>query len=106
MNIEKEETNGKKHLIGNTRCVSDFEKILEIGQGTFGTVFKARDKIKNEIIALKKVKMTIETEGFPITSLREIQILQELNHSNIIKLKEVVVGYKPDKYLKQYIFSF
>jgi len=42
--------------------------------------------------------MSIETEGFPVTSLREIQILQELNHENIVKLKEVVVGYKSDKY--------
>lgn len=101
-----------QYYVGNTRCVSDFEKVKEIGEGTFGTVcnlllrahyyaraiVKARDKKKNEIIALKKVRMSIETEGFPVTSLREIQILQELNHENIIKLKEVVVGYKPDKY--------
>jgi len=59
---------------------------------------KAKDKKTNQIYALKKVRMTIETNGFPITSLREIQILQELNHPNIIRLKEVVVGRKLDKY--------
>lgn len=34
-----------KHLLGNTRCVSDFDKLLEIGEGTYGTVFKARDRL-------------------------------------------------------------
>ncbi len=61
-------------------------------------IVQARDKKTNEVIALKKVRMSIETDGFPVTSLREIQILQELNHENIIKLKEVVVGCKMDKY--------
>lgn len=36
--------NKKKDLLGNTRCVSDFEKIAEIGEGTYGTVYKAKDK--------------------------------------------------------------
>jgi hypothetical protein len=34
----------KKHLLGNARCVSDFIKVQEIGEGTYGTVFKAKDK--------------------------------------------------------------
>jgi hypothetical protein len=41
--------------------------------------------------------MDLDSDGFPITSLREIKILLELNHPNIIKLKEVVVGYKKDR---------
>jgi len=84
-------------LLGNTRCVADFEKLGEIGEGTYGTVFKAKDKITGEIVALKKVRMHNENDGFPITSLREINILEVLSHhSNIINLKEVVVGYKKD----------
>ena len=66
----------KKKLIGNTRCVTDFEKIAEIGEGTYGTVFKARDKESGEIVALKKIRLINEAEGFSITSLREITILQ------------------------------
>jgi serine/threonine protein kinase len=84
-------------LLGNTRCVSDFSKIGEIGEGTYGTVFKAMDKDRQQVVALKKVRMHNENDGFPITSLREINILSELNHHpNIIKLLEVVVGYKKD----------
>jgi serine/threonine protein kinase len=87
----------KRKLLGNTRCVADFEKIAEIGEGTYGTVFKARDKGTGEIVALKKVRMHNENDGFPITSLREISILSALkHHQNIINLKEVVVGYKKD----------
>jgi hypothetical protein len=41
--------------------------------------------------------MDLDSDGFPVTSLREIKILQELNHPNIIKLKEVAVGYKKDR---------
>lgn len=84
-------------MLGNARCVSDFEKLAEIGEGTYGTVFKAKDKETGKIYALKKVRMHNENDGFPITSLREISILSQLtHHPNIINLKEVVVGYKKD----------
>jgi serine/threonine protein kinase len=69
----------------------------EIGEGTYGTVFKAMDKQSGQIVALKKVRMHHENDGFPITSLREINILSQLSqHPNVIKLQEVVVGYKKD----------
>lgn len=86
----------RKNLLGNSRCVSDFEKIQEIGEGTYGTVYKARDKINGDIVALKKVRLINENDGFPITSLREINLLTQLKHDHIIQLKEVVVGYKKE----------
>ena len=70
--------------------VTKYEKQAKIGQGTFGEVFKARDKKnKNKIVALKKVLMENEKEGFPITALREIKILQLLRHENIVNLIEI-----------------
>merc|ERR1719384_497379 len=70
--------------------VSKYEKQAKIGQGTFGEVFKARDrKNKNKVVALKKVLMENEKEGFPITVLREIRILQLLRHENIVNLIEI-----------------
>ncbi len=70
--------------------VSKYERLAKIGQGTFGEVFKARDKKdKSKIVALKKVLMENEKEGFPITALREIKILQLLRHDNIVNLYEI-----------------
>ena len=46
--------------------------MLQVGQGTFGEVHKARDRRnRSKFVALKKVLMDNEKEGFPITALRE-----------------------------------
>merc|ERR1712087_508891 len=65
-----------------------YNKIRKIGQGTFGEVFKSERKemdeknCKNKIVAMKRVMMDNEKEGFPITALREIKILQTLNRTS------------------------
>ncbi|KAJ8300150.1 hypothetical protein KUTeg_021669 [Tegillarca granosa] len=64
-------------------------KLAKIGQGTFGEVFKARDKNNRTMVAMKKVLMENEKEGFPITALREIKILQLLRHENVVNLLEI-----------------
>jgi len=66
--------------------VSNYERIAKIGQGTFGEVFKARDKNSGRVVALKKILMDNEKEGFPITALREIRILKLLSHENVVNL--------------------
>lgn len=77
-----------------TSCssVSDYEKLNHIEEGTYGVVFRARHKVTGEIVALKKLKMDRETNGFPITSLREIRTLMMAQHENVVRVKEVVVG--------------
>ncbi|XP_054285526.1 cyclin-dependent kinase 12-like isoform X2 [Macrosteles quadrilineatus] len=72
------------------RCVDVFEVITQIGEGTYGQVYKARDKRTGELVALKKVRLENEKEGFPITAVREIKILRQLNHKNIVNLREIV----------------
>ena len=67
-----------------------FEKKEAIGSGTYGDVFRGILKKSNETIAIKKIKIELETEGIPSTALREICILRELNHPNIVELKDIV----------------
>lgn len=53
-------------------------------------MYKAKDVHANELVALKKVRLENEKEGFPITAVREIKILRQLNHKNIVNLREIV----------------
>ncbi|VDN07540.1 unnamed protein product [Thelazia callipaeda] len=69
--------------------VTNYEKLAKIGQGTFGIVFKARCKRTGRIVALKKILMEKEKEGFPITALREVKMLQKLKHRHITELIEI-----------------
>ncbi|KAG0729111.1 Cyclin-dependent kinase 9-A [Chionoecetes opilio] len=69
--------------------VIKYEKLAKIGQGTFGEVFKARDRRTGKVVALKKILMENEKEGFPITALREIRILKLLRHENVVNLLEI-----------------
>ncbi len=58
---------------------------------------KARDILNNKIYALKKVRMDIDTDGFPLTSIREIKLLKNLSHPGIIKINHVINGYSKDR---------
>lgn len=63
-----------------------YERIEKIGEGTYGVVYKAQNKLNKELVALKRIRLENEDEGIPSTAMREISILKELNHVNIVKL--------------------
>jgi serine/threonine protein kinase len=65
--------------------VLQYEKQEKIGEGTYGVVYKAVDKATNELIALKKIRLEQEDEGVPSTAIREISLLKEMNHGNIVR---------------------
>ncbi|KAF1969619.1 Pkinase-domain-containing protein [Bimuria novae-zelandiae CBS 107.79] len=62
-----------------------------VGSGTYGKVFKGVHVYTKDMVALKKIRMEGERDGFPVTAIREIKLLQSLNHDNIVKLQEVMV---------------
>lgn len=68
-----------------------YEFLGMVGAGSYGTVFKARDKTCGMLVALKKIKTESQRDGFPVTALREIKILQSLRHENVVLLREMVV---------------
>ncbi|BBN01060.1 cyclin-dependent kinase [Marchantia polymorpha subsp. ruderalis] len=74
--------------------MEQYEKVEKIGEGTYGVVYKARDRITNETIALKKIRLEQEDEGVPSTAIREISLLKEMQHGNIVRLQDVVHSEK------------
>jgi len=74
-------------LFINLLTCGQYEKVEKIGEGTYGVVYKARDKVTNETIALKKIRLEQEDEGVPSTAIREISLLKEMQHGNIVRLQ-------------------
>lgn len=75
-----------------SRSVYSYERLNQIEEGSYGVVFRARDKQTGDIVALKKLKLDEEKNGFPITALREIYALMSCRHENVVGVREVVVG--------------
>ena len=52
--------------------------------GTYGVVYKGKNKKTGRLVALKKIRLESEDEGVPSTAIREISLLKELQHANIV----------------------
>uniref|UniRef100_A0A915J0P9 cyclin-dependent kinase n=1 Tax=Romanomermis culicivorax TaxID=13658 RepID=A0A915J0P9_ROMCU len=102
--LESEDEDPLSHLpiyfpgIMGCRNVNEFHNLNRIEEGTYGVVYRAVEKRTGEIVALKRLKMEKEKEGFPITSLREINMLLKAGQcENIVKVREIVVGSNMDQ---------
>lgn len=71
-----------------------FRNLEKIGEGTYGTVCKAECRLTGDRVAIKKIKILPEDDGVPSTALREISLLKDLNHANVIRLHEVYSSRK------------
>jgi len=60
-----------------------------LGTGTYGEVYKGRDKLTGAFVALKRIRLETEDEGIPSTTLREIAVQRQLSHPNIVALLDV-----------------
>lgn len=67
-----------------------YTKLNRIGQGTYGVVYKAQNTQNKEIVAIKRIKFESQEEGIPSSAIREIALLKELKHKNIVQLYDVV----------------
>ncbi|KAI9029414.1 Serine/threonine-protein kinase bur1 [Hyaloraphidium curvatum] len=90
-------------------AMEDYDTGLKIGEGTFGTVVKAVHRKSGDAVALKLIKFDdMDRNGFPITALREIQLLKMLDHRNILSLREMVLKRDPsgNRRMDQIYMSF
>ncbi|CAG8488036.1 10258_t:CDS:2 [Paraglomus brasilianum] len=68
----------------------NYDKLQKIGEGTYGVVYKAKDKQTGQIVALKRIRLEADDEGVPSTAIREVSLLKEMNNDNIVKLLDIV----------------
>lgn len=71
--------------------MNDFIKFEKIGEGTYGVVYKGKNRKTGQHVALKKIRLENEEEGVPSTTVREISLLKELSHPNIVRLEDVIM---------------
>ncbi|CAK7273207.1 negative regulator of the PHO system [Sporothrix epigloea] len=71
------------------RQLNSFQQLEKLGEGTYATVFKGRNRHTGEFVALKEIHLDSE-EGTPSTAIREISLMKELKHENIVALHDVI----------------
>ncbi|XP_058643460.1 cyclin-dependent kinase 16 isoform X2 [Onychostoma macrolepis] len=66
-----------------------YVKLDKLGEGTYATVFKGRSKLTDNLVALKEIRLEYE-EGAPCTAIREVSLLKNLKHANIVTLHDII----------------
>ncbi|XP_051282661.1 cyclin-dependent kinase 16 isoform X2 [Dicentrarchus labrax] len=87
-----------------------YVKLDKLGEGTYATVYKGHSKLTDNLVALKEIRLEHE-EGAPCTAIREVSLLKDLKHANIVTLHDIIHTQKSltlvfeylDKDLKQYL---
>lgn len=67
-----------------------YQKIDKLGEGSYGVVYRAQNRVTGHIVALKRIRLDNKEEGIPCTAIREISLLKDLNHQNIVRLLDVL----------------
>jgi len=62
-----------------------YKKLDKLGEGTYGVVYKAINQETGETVAIKKIRLEKEDDGVPSTAIREISLLKNLKHPNIVE---------------------
>jgi len=66
-----------------------YTKLDKLGEGTYATVFKGKSRLTDNLVALKEIRLEHE-EGAPCTAIREVSLLKDLKHNNIVTLHDIV----------------
>ncbi|XP_057971542.1 cyclin-dependent kinase E-1 isoform X2 [Malania oleifera] len=76
--------------------LQQYDLIGKIGEGTYGLVFLAKPKSpasRGKSIAIKKFKQSKDGDGVSPTAIREIMLLREISHENVVKLVNVHINH-------------
>ena len=89
----------QKMRVLHTAADEAYDIVGQVGEGTYGQVYKAVSERSGVLVALKKIRMEAEKEGFPVTSMREIKLLQGLRHENVVRLHELMTSRTGSVYM-------
>ncbi|CAG5958726.1 unnamed protein product [Menidia menidia] len=79
-------------------------KLDKLGEGTYATVYKGRSKLTENLVALKEIRLEHE-EGAPCTAIREVSLLKDLKHANIVTLHDIIHTQKSLTLVFEYLKS-
>lgn len=84
-----------------------YEDLSEIGNGAYGTVYRAKNRSSDQVVAMKKIRVPLADDGVPMSTLREISLLRHLDqyeHPNIVRLLDICQGKRLDR--ERYMILF
>jgi serine/threonine protein kinase len=93
-------------VLQTLRDPSHYEELSVIGNGAYGTVYRARDRATDTIVALKKMRFSLTEDGVPMAILREISLLKQLekfDHPNIVRLMDICHGQRREREMSLYL---
>ncbi|KAI4470174.1 cell division protein kinase [Holotrichia oblita] len=79
-------------------------KLEQLGEGSYATVYKGYSNLKNQVVALKEIRLQ-EEEGAPFTAIREASLLKELKHANIVTLHDIVHTHETLTFVFEYVHT-
>lgn len=75
----------QKKFCYDTKQLERYQRLDKLGEGTYGIVYKCKDLVTGEMVALKKIRLEKEDDGVPSTAIREISLLKGIKHPNIVE---------------------
>lgn len=87
-------SNRKNHYFNSQNEIGfgkleSYQRLEKLGEGTYATVFRGRSKLTGALVALKQIRLEQE-EGAPCTAIREVSLLRNLRHANVVTLHDIV----------------
>ncbi|GBN92710.1 Cyclin-dependent kinase 16, partial [Araneus ventricosus] len=69
--------------------IESYIRLDKLGEGSYATVYRGRSRLTNNLVALKEIRLEHD-EGAPCTAIREVSLLKNLKHNNIVTLHDII----------------